>query len=78
MVVVSGKRIKQVCHLVATASACIGTAVHQKYFLPMHLSHIYINSAELWVFPEKIAMQYTFSKLIKGPHMDLVGGIGMT
>ena len=46
MVVVSGKRIKQVCHLVATASACIGTAVHQKYFLPMHLSHIGINSAE--------------------------------
>ena len=46
MVVMSGKRIKQVCHLVATAGVRIGIAVHEKYFLPMQLAHIRINSAE--------------------------------
>ena len=75
MVVMSGKRIKQVCHLVATAGVCIGIAVHEKYFLPMHLAHIRINSAQrlAWVFPEKIAMQqYTFSiHTYKGPPYGL-------
>ena len=79
MVVMSGKRIKQVCHLVATAGVCIGIAVHEKYFLPMQLAHIRINSAERLGISKKncnavVYILYTYN----GPPYGLGWWHGMT